>query len=138
MKRRLKSLLHRWAESESIRSAGRGLRIPDAGYVWIKDKLGRYHCGSFDRYGRFLPLQASFVLIPGTGRRDYSDADEFGAALRTLDETDQGLIIVGEFGGKQGWRDYLVQIKLSPRRANARLWKAWLALMIECRRRQLV
>jgi hypothetical protein len=84
-----------------------------------------------------VPLQASFVLIPGTGRRDYSDVEEFGAALRTLDETDQGLIIVGEFGGREGWKDYLVQIGLSPRRANARLRKAWLALVIECRRRGL-
>lgn len=175
MRHRLKLLLHRWAEMESIRSAGHGLRIPDAKFVWVKDKLGNWHRGSYDGRGNFIPnrstpprwdygkrleelasdagadylldgddafknfipLQASFVLIPGTTKREDTDAEEFGVVLRTLDEIDQGLVIMAEFGGEKGWKDYLVEIKLAPRRANLRLKQAWLVLAIECRRRGL-
>jgi hypothetical protein len=138
LKSRLKSLLRRWAERET--SVIRGVTLPgEDQFTWQKDQFGNYHRGSYLR-GRFVVLRPGFEMIRGAGRsaRDPDDVDEFGCAFRKLTETDQGLIVTGEFGGLEGWGEYITQIGLSRRLAEKRLKQAWLHLIIECRKRELL
>jgi hypothetical protein len=138
MRARLILLLESWAEREAIRVFGRGLRIPDAMYVWIKDALGHYHYGSYDPWGRFMPLQAAFTLIPGTAKPEGTALDEFGCAFRELAELEQGVIIVAHFGRGDEWSEHLGRIGLSNRRAERLLAAAWYNLMVGCKRRGLL
>lgn len=138
MRSRLLSLLLAWAEKESIRMVGRGLRIPDSKYVWIKDALGRYHFGCYGPFRVFIQGQAAFTLIPGTAPQDLSKTDEFCAAFRKLDETSQGLIIMAYLGGDDEWRNYLGDSGLKSGQAEKWLRNAVLHLMRECRRRGLL
>jgi len=135
---RLIWLLERWCERESIRVNGRGLFIPDAGFVWIRDALGRWHHGSYDGHGHFIPLQASFNLERATGSRENPVLDEFEVAFRKLDPGDQGLIVMAHFAGAEGWANYLVQKRLSGQQSEKRLSLAWFLLRMECKRRGLV
>jgi len=139
MRERLISLLHAWAEREVIRTQGRGLAIPDAGYVWVFDKqLQSFHRGSYDTHGHWIPLQTSFTLVPGTARSSGTKLDDFGVAMWKLEEVDRGLIIMAELGGRDEWEDYLSRTGLSMRHAERRLSRAWLMLIFECHRRGLV
>ena len=57
---RLLFLFELWVEKESIALAGRGRSIPDGGFVWLLDKLGRWHHGSYDGRGSFGPDKKAF------------------------------------------------------------------------------
>lgn len=137
MRSRLIALLEAWAEREMIRTHGRGLRIPDAGFVWLRGKTG-WHRGSYDAHGRFVPLQPSFVLIPGTGRKENIRLEEFGVAFRTLEILEQGLIVVGHFGRNDEWRGYREASGLANRHAERRLRQAWGKLILQCKKRGLI
>jgi hypothetical protein len=131
-------LFERWAEREIVRTLGRGLSIPADTYAWVKDSLGNYHFGSYDAWGHFIQGQAGFDMERCTAPRENSRLDEFGCAFRKLAELDQGLIVVGHFGGLEEWLSFLVQKKLSSRLADKRLSGAWLRLIWECKRRDLL
>jgi hypothetical protein len=134
------SLFELWAEKESVALCGRGFRIPDGGFVWKLDRLGRWHHGSYDGMGHFIPLAPSFTLIHGNVPQKYANSriEEFGIVFRgQLCELEQGLVILGHFGGVEQWLDYLQEKGLTVRRANAMLGISWLKIISGCRSRGL-
>lgn len=111
-------LLTKWAERELAKTHARGIPLPEIAYRWGVNPIGG-----------FQVLSEGVCLERATRPHEHDLVDEFGYCLRSLDELDQALIIIGQFGDEDEWRKMLDSQRLSPRRSRLRLRLAWLRLL---------
>ena len=138
---RLMALFYRWLEHESCALHPPGRSLPNEGYVWKKDKLGRYHHGSINlATGKLVPCVSSFTLIRGNVPQRYRNdrVEEFGVIFRGMEELWQGLAIMDCLGGQEEWSEYLIACKLSEERAKRLLEQIWFYLMWQSRKRRVL